>query len=80
MEQSQGEIVPWDEHHWSVCMAVLCVVCRECQLILPSPWRDAVPPKRVRVVGEAGVEVSGVIGPYPVDSSLTLHCRVENGE
>ncbi|KAK8398711.1 hypothetical protein O3P69_004075 [Scylla paramamosain] len=38
-----------------------------------------VPPKRVRVVGEAGVEVSGVIGPYPVGSSLTLHCRVENG-
>ncbi|XP_071550563.1 neural cell adhesion molecule 2-like [Panulirus ornatus] len=38
-----------------------------------------VPPKKIRVVSEAGVEVSGVIGPYPVGASLSLHCRVDNG-
>ncbi|XP_042243451.1 protein turtle-like isoform X2 [Homarus americanus] len=36
-------------------------------------------PKKIRVVSEAGLEVSGVIGPYPVGSSVTLHCKVENG-
>ncbi|KAG7158651.1 Nephrin-like 7 [Homarus americanus] len=41
--------------------------------------RVVVPPRRLTVVSEAGLEVSGVIGPYPVDSSLTLHCRAENG-
>nr|XP_045595232.1 nephrin-like [Procambarus clarkii] len=38
-----------------------------------------VPPRRLTVVSEAGLEVSGIIGPYPVGASLTLHCRAENG-
>ncbi|XP_069944398.1 protein turtle homolog A isoform X2 [Cherax quadricarinatus] len=38
-----------------------------------------VPPRRLSVVSQAGLEVSGVIGPYPVGDPLTLHCRAENG-
>ncbi|XP_066943140.1 contactin-4-like [Macrobrachium rosenbergii] len=39
-----------------------------------------VPPRRMRIVTEAGVDVSGVIGPYPVGASLKLQCIVEGGQ
>ncbi|XP_069944593.1 protein turtle homolog B [Cherax quadricarinatus] len=41
--------------------------------------RVIVPPEKIRVVSEAGLEVSGVIGPYPVGASVTLHCKVDHG-
>ncbi|XP_042886164.1 nephrin-like, partial [Penaeus japonicus] len=38
-----------------------------------------VPPKRIRIKSEVGMEVSGVIGPYPVGASVSLVCEVESG-
>nr|XP_045606657.1 uncharacterized protein LOC123763553 [Procambarus clarkii] len=38
-----------------------------------------VPPKRIRIVSEAGLEVSGVIGPYAVGASVSLECQVDSG-
>ncbi|XP_050721791.1 nephrin-like isoform X2 [Eriocheir sinensis] len=38
-----------------------------------------VPPKKIRLVSEAGLEVSGLIGPYHVGATLTLQCHVEGG-
>ncbi|KAG7156007.1 Synaptogenesis protein syg-2-like 3 [Homarus americanus] len=38
-----------------------------------------VPPRRVSILSGAGLEVSGVIGPYPVGGSLTLTCQVTGG-
>nr|XP_027211986.1 nephrin-like [Penaeus vannamei] len=38
-----------------------------------------VPPKRIRIKSEVGMEVSGVIGPYPVGASVALVCEVESG-
>ena len=45
--------------------------------IMPSL---AVPPKKIRILNEEGLEVSGVIGPYPLGASLTLICQVDTGE
>ncbi|XP_042217208.1 uncharacterized protein LOC121862887 isoform X2 [Homarus americanus] len=38
-----------------------------------------VPPKKIKILSEAGLEVSGVIGPYPVGASISLDCQVESG-
>ncbi|XP_071513724.1 protein turtle-like isoform X2 [Panulirus ornatus] len=38
-----------------------------------------VPPRRVSIQNSEGVEVSGVIGPYPVGRSLVLTCHVTGG-
>ncbi|XP_045132092.1 uncharacterized protein LOC123516607 isoform X3 [Portunus trituberculatus] len=38
-----------------------------------------VPPKKIRILNEEGLEVSGVIGPYPLGASLTLICQVDTG-
>ncbi|XP_063845173.1 synaptogenesis protein syg-2-like [Scylla paramamosain] len=38
-----------------------------------------VPPQRVAILSEAGLEVSGVIGPYPVKENLKLTCQASGG-
>ncbi|XP_071532986.1 uncharacterized protein [Panulirus ornatus] len=38
-----------------------------------------VPPKRIKILSAAGLEVSGVIGPYPVSASVALECQVDSG-
>ncbi|XP_069950467.1 neural cell adhesion molecule 1-B-like [Cherax quadricarinatus] len=38
-----------------------------------------VPPRRLSILSSAGLEVSGVIGPYPVGGSLALTCQVTGG-
>ncbi|XP_071518492.1 uncharacterized protein [Panulirus ornatus] len=38
-----------------------------------------VPPRRVSILGGSGLEVSGVIGPYPLGGSLTLTCHATAG-
>ncbi|XP_069165372.1 neural cell adhesion molecule 2 [Procambarus clarkii] len=38
-----------------------------------------VPPRKVSIINSAGLEVSGVIGPYPVGGGLVLTCRVLGG-
>ncbi|XP_069165426.1 uncharacterized protein [Procambarus clarkii] len=39
-----------------------------------------VPPRKVSIINSAGLEVSGVIGPYPVGGGLVLTCRVLGGK
>ncbi|XP_042862043.1 uncharacterized protein LOC122247103 isoform X2 [Penaeus japonicus] len=39
-----------------------------------------VPPERVSISNSGGLEVSGVIGPYPVGRTLTLTCEVQGGK
>lgn len=41
---------------------------------------STVPPHRTFISNSAGLEVSGVIGPYALKSSATLSCTVEGGE
>ncbi|XP_050702989.1 serine/arginine repetitive matrix protein 2-like [Eriocheir sinensis] len=49
-------------------------------LTLPlSSLLRPVPPKKIRILNEEGLEVSGVIGPYPMGASLTLVCQVDTG-
>ena len=38
------------------------------------------PPRRIKLVSEAGLEVSGLIGPYHVGATLTLQCHVDGGK
>ncbi|XP_066953806.1 uncharacterized protein [Macrobrachium rosenbergii] len=38
-----------------------------------------VPLKKIKILSEAGLEVSGVIGPYPVGASVKLQCQVDSG-
>ncbi|XP_063586991.1 nephrin-like [Penaeus indicus] len=38
-----------------------------------------VPPTGIRLMNEANVDVSGVIGPYPVGATVTLKCQVVGG-
>ncbi|XP_045615863.2 neural cell adhesion molecule 1-B [Procambarus clarkii] len=38
-----------------------------------------VPPRRLSILSETGLEVSGLIGPYPVGGSLVLICQVTGG-
>ncbi|XP_068246900.1 uncharacterized protein [Palaemon carinicauda] len=38
-----------------------------------------VPPKKIRILSEAELDVSGVIGPYPVGASVKLQCQVDSG-
>ncbi|XP_071541503.1 uncharacterized protein [Panulirus ornatus] len=38
-----------------------------------------VPPRRVVIINSAGLEVSGVIGPYPVGGNLVLTCQATGG-
>ncbi|ROT80655.1 hypothetical protein C7M84_000593 [Penaeus vannamei] len=39
-----------------------------------------VPPRRVHIVNEKGMDVNGVIGPYHVGVTVKLQCRAEGGE
>ncbi|XP_042887333.1 neural cell adhesion molecule 2-like [Penaeus japonicus] len=39
-----------------------------------------VPPRKVHIVNEKGMDVNGVIGPYHVSVSVKLQCRAEGGE
>ena len=46
-------------------------------------WRKflfSVPPKKISIINEAGLEVSGIIGPYHLDETVTLKCIVEGGK
>ncbi|XP_037777069.1 peroxidasin homolog [Penaeus monodon] len=39
-----------------------------------------VPPRRVHIVNEKGMDVNGVIGPYHVGVTVKLQCRAEGGD
>ncbi|XP_064088494.1 hemicentin-2-like isoform X2 [Macrobrachium nipponense] len=39
-----------------------------------------VPPRRISITNQSGLELSGIIGPYPVKGKLTLTCQTTGGK